>query len=88
MPDDAAEEALHNFSILANKATGSSHPRDQERWFQFIFAAYRAPQQLDIDNLMRWLVEIEGWSDEKAHDLVIEYEFGLALLKEYNIYRT
>lgn len=87
MPNDAAE-ALHRFSILANKSTGSSHPRDEERWFQFIFAAYRAPQQLDTDHLMRWLVEVEGWSDEKAHKLVIEFEFGLALLKEYDIYRA
>ena len=84
IPDDAAE-ALHSFSVLANKSTGSAHLFDQKRWFKFIFAAYQAPKQLNTDLLKRWLVKVEGWSDKHAHDLALQYEFGLDLLKEYDM---
>ena len=77
-------EALRRFSGCANKATGSSHPLDRRRWYTFLIAAYRNRGSLDADRLGRWLVEVEGWSERKAGDLVIEYEFGLALLSEYD----
>jgi hypothetical protein len=81
-------QALRRFSAAANKATGSSHPFDQKRWFEFLIEAHADDRQLDTERLARWLVEAEGWSDEKAHDLVIEYEFGLALLSEYDRRRS
>lgn len=78
-----AAEALQRFSGAANKATGSSHPTDRRRWFAFLIAAHTA-NDLDTDRLMRWLVEVEGWPEDVAHDLVVQYEFGLALLDEYD----
>lgn len=81
-------EALRRFSGAANKSTGSSHPSDRERWFEFLFAAFREPRRLDTGRLVRWLIEIEGWPDEEAHDLAIEYEFGLALLEKYENSRS
>jgi hypothetical protein len=81
-------DALDRFSKLANKSTGSSHPSDRKRWFDFLFAAYKAPKRLGTDQLIRWLVEVEGWSEEIAHDLAIQYEFGLNLLKEYETGRS
>ena len=81
-PDVA--ETLRGFSDSANKATGSSHPMDRERWFAFLLAAHRNPGNLDADRLGRWLVEVERWPDEKAQDLVVQYEFGLKLLDEYD----
>ena len=56
-----AADALRMFSVGANKSTGSSHPSDQERWFQFLFAAYRAQGEFDPYLLRRWLEEVEKW---------------------------
>lgn len=81
-------EALRRFSVLANKSTGSSHPSDRERWFEFLFLAHRSPKHLDTDRLIRWLVEVESWPEETAHDLAIQYELGLDLLKAYDRSRT
>lgn len=83
LSEDAAA-ALRRFSVTANKSTGSSHPSDQRRWFSFLIAVHNKPGSLDTSRLIRWLCEVEGWSSDKAHDLAIEYEFGLALLDEYD----
>src|SRR5690606_15672910 len=83
LPTEAAE-ALRSFSSHANKATGSSHPQDRERWFAFLLAVHRSRAERDTGFLVRWLTEVEGWSDDEAHTLAIEYEFGLALLDEYD----
>lgn len=80
---EEAAAALHRFSVTANRSTGSNHPSDRCRWFDFIFAAHRAQSRLDSDVLSRWLIEVEDWPSEVVEDLVIQYEFGIALLKEY-----
>ena len=82
--DDHVAEALRQFSGCANKATGSSHPADRNRWFAFLLAAHHNRGSLDADRLKRWLVEGEGWSERRAEDLVMEYEFGLALLRKHD----
>lgn len=70
---------LHKFSVLANKSTGSSHPCDRNRWFDFIIAVQRKRISLDTDLLVNSLIE-DGWSEDRAHDLAIEYEFAIGLL--------
>ena len=75
-----AARALQLFSRAANKSTGSSHPLDRERWFQFLIEAHLANRPLDTRTLARWLAKVEGWDDENANELAIEYEFGLELL--------
>lgn len=75
---------LRAFSKLANKATGSAHPYDRARWFDFLVASHSESSRLDSHTLARWLVESEKWSEEKAADLAIEYEFAIALLNFYN----
>jgi hypothetical protein len=77
-------EALRRFSGSANKSTGSSHPLDLQRWFRFIVVSHREPEKLGTDRLIRWLVEVENWPEEKAYDLAIEYEFGLGILEAYD----
>ena len=52
-----------------------------------LIAAHRTRASLDADRLARWLAEVEGWSDEAAHELAIDYEFGLGLLKQYDASR-
>ena len=70
---------LHNFSVLANKSTGTSHPCDRNRWFDFLIAVQRKHISLDTDLLIYSLME-DGWSEDRAHDLAIEYEFAIGLL--------
>jgi len=70
---------LHTFSVLANKSTGSAHPCDRNRWFDFLLAVQRKHISLNTDLLIHSLME-EGWSEDRAHDLAIEYEFAIGLL--------
>lgn len=76
--------ALRRFSRLANKSTGSSHPLDRDRWYAFLIATHHATKRLDTDKLVRWLVEVEHWSEDTAHELAIDYEFALGLLEQYD----
>jgi len=75
---------LENFSQFANKNTGSAHPSDHERWNEFIINVFKEGEKIPIDMLIRWLIEIGGWSESISRELVIEFEFGMELLKRYN----
>lgn len=79
-PESAS--ALRSFSVLANKAV--SHPLDVERWNSFLISTHRSGERMDSGLLARWLTEIEGWPDDKAIELAIEYEVALGLLKQYD----
>ncbi len=80
----ATLEKLHSFSILANKSTGSAHPCDGERWYDFLIAVHLEDSKLDVTNLQRWLIEEEGWTEEIADRLVLEFESAQSLLKYYD----
>jgi hypothetical protein len=82
--DTESATALRRFSRLANKSTGAAHPMDRERWYAFLIATHHASKRLDSDHLARWLVEIEGWSADRAQELAIDYEFALGLLGQYD----
>lgn len=75
-------ECLRRFSTLANMSTGSSHPCDKKRWYEFICLAFdlSKTKSINSDLLQKILIE-QGWEEERALDLVIEYEFGLGLLE-------
>lgn len=77
-------DALRRFSAWANKSTGSAHPADRKRWLEFLVEAHAANAELGSDDLVRWLAEVEGWDDDHAYELAIQYEFGLELLSEYD----
>ena len=56
-----AAGALRLFSTTANRSTGSSHPSDQQRWFEFLFAVHRAKREVDIHTLGRcWWKQSNG----------------------------
>ncbi|MEY2893104.1 MAG: hypothetical protein RJA98_3012 [Pseudomonadota bacterium] len=86
--DPEAATLLRRFSSLANMSTGAAHPRDKQRWFEFLIAAHRLSVGLDTDRLARWLAEVEGWPVETARELAIEYEFAQSLLAQYDQTRT
>lgn len=71
--------ALRIFSELSNKSTGSAHPQDRKRWFEFLVLAHESSEKIDTDLIIQTLIE-QGWSEEKASDLGIEYEFAEDLL--------
>jgi hypothetical protein len=79
LPQEAADK-LRLFCSIANKRTGSSHPMDRERWYDFIVAAHEADADFSASTLARWLAEAGGWDDELAKRLAIEYEFARGLL--------
>jgi len=64
---------LRRFCWAANKSTGSSHPADQERWFDFIVSAHREGSKLDSATLRRWLHESGEWDEEHSYNLAAEY---------------
>lgn len=68
-----------NFSRLANKTTGSAYPSDRERWFDFIISTHRHQEKFDSDDLEGFLKE-EGWSEDQAFKLSMEYELAKELL--------
>lgn len=74
-----AADALKRFSSAANKSTGHSHPRDEERWFEFLLVTQKSKKELSFDVLEAILIE-QGWSEEWAHDLACEFEYSEKLL--------
>ena len=72
---------LRSFSGLANRSV--LHPLDRQRWNDFLTAAYRDAAPLSASMLKRWLIEEENWPEDKAIDLVIEYEHARDLLEVY-----
>lgn len=86
--DAESATALRGFSRLANKSTGASHPQDRERWYAFLIGAHRASKRPDSEQLARWLVEVEAWSEERAQELANDYEFALGLLEQYEQSRS
>lgn len=71
---------LKAFSLSANKSTGSSHPCDQRRWFAFIVGTCSNGEYISTSDLIRVLCE-QGWSENTAEKLAIEYEFARDLIK-------
>jgi hypothetical protein len=68
------------FSRASNRSTGSSHPSDRERWFRFLVALHRSGIELSTGLLEQWLL-LDGWPESVAHDLMLEFEFAMGLLK-------
>jgi len=76
---EEAEKAIVRFSNSANKSTGSSLPLDRKRWFEFLVLVHEAKSELHSEMVIRTLVEL-GWSEEKAVELGIQFDFAIDLL--------
>jgi hypothetical protein len=84
----AAAAALRRFSCSANRATGTAHPQDAEKWDQFVILAYREHASMAPSTLRRWLVEDENWDDDQAYDLSLKYESALRLLASNDSFKA
>lgn len=97
-----SEEALKKLKLFcnaANKSTGSSHPCDRERWFDFICQTVDDGRMFDSTTLADFLQD-EGywgkkpdgfigvmgsyaWDEEHAYELASEYESLCEFLQYY-----
>ena len=87
---ETALEKLKLFCSAANKSTGSSHPYDQERWFDFICQTVDDGKMFDSSTLASFLqdetywgkkpddfIGVMGeyaWDEDNAYELAAEYE--------------
>ncbi len=78
------EQLFYQFSKTANRSTGTIHPMDQAKWFNFIISVHqnqeKSPEPDDIENL---LIE-DGWPVDTAIKLSSEYHSSLDLLNTYD----
>lgn len=90
---------LEKFCKCANKSTGSSHPEDRNRWFDFICQTVDDDRIFDYDKLARFLQDDNywgkkpedfigvigdfAWDKEKAYELASEYESLCEILIYY-----
>ena len=78
---------LELFCDCANKSTGSSHPCDQERWYNFIIQTVHDNRIISTGTLIDFLqdksywkkgsghvIERSAWSEDMAYKLGLEYE--------------
>ncbi|GBE22684.1 MAG TPA: hypothetical protein ENH00_06395 [Actinobacteria bacterium] len=81
--DPDVYSALKLFSRTSNRSTGSSHPSDRDKWMEFICALVDSGYSLSPGLLQEWLVA-DGWPEETAFDLILQFEFGVAILRHAN----
>jgi hypothetical protein len=76
-----AYSKLMAFSRSSNRSTGTAHPSDKAKWHAFILAVRDVPdhEPPDASRLIEWF-QADGWGDEAAYELGIEYERAMALL--------
>lgn len=76
---------LKNWINSANPATLNTNPHDFKRWCDFIFTAHLNKSKLTASQLERYLIEDEQFYDEEiVSKIVLEYEYSLDLLNEYD----
>lgn len=91
---------LEKFSNMANKSTGSSHPCDEERWYDFICQTVVDGKVFDYDTIFRFLKDEDywgtrekgfigsmgrfAWDEEHAAELASEYDNNVRILQYYN----
>lgn len=79
-----AKRQLQNFSNLANKGSGASHPLDRRRWLDFIIVVHQEGARLPQEVLQKWLVDELHWPDTIAADLTADFGNGIELLERYD----
>lgn len=99
MISEAALKKLKIFCNAANKSTGSSHPCDQERWYDFICQTVEDGRMFDYETLARFLQDesywgkketgnfigmgSSAWDSKHAYELAGEYESACSILNYY-----
>jgi len=79
-----AASLLQEFSSIANRSTGSSHPLDRQRWLAFLVTIHQEKSTLTSSQLKRWFVEEAHWHSDIAGDLIMQFEFAMDVLKAHD----
>jgi len=96
---EEALQKLKSFCYGANKTTGSSHPLDKERWFDFICQTVDDDRVFEYTALANFLQDEAywgakpkdfigamgdyAWSEDKAYELADEYSTAVDVLQYY-----
>lgn len=96
---EVALKKLEAFCNGANKSTGSSHPCDRERWFDFICQTVDDGRMIDASTLATFLKDEDywgnkpdgyigvigkyAWDEDKAYELALEYESLCEIIEYY-----
>lgn len=94
-------EKLEVFCNAANKTTGSHHPCDRERWFDFIFYSFTRNEIFSEETLAKFLSDKEywdelginktmegAWTEDAAYKLAQEYSLVIETLDRYKKWRN
>ncbi|MCI7010007.1 MAG: hypothetical protein MR905_00165 [Prevotella sp.] len=79
-------KALKLWECACNKSMPTSHPFDEERWFDFIRLSVKSGKSLEPSDLRQWLIEDKKWPlafNDEIETLTIDYENGIRLLTYY-----
>ena len=87
-----ALKKLERFCHCANKSTGSAHPSDERRWFDFICQTVDDGLVFDYDTILRFLMDEEYWGRKDARSIATIGQFAwderhaTELASEYDSY--
>jgi hypothetical protein len=89
--DYAGHEVAEKLKVWiksVNKSTLNTHPLDFERWASFLISAHENDSELTTTQLEKYLIDEIGIPDDNlVSKIVIDYEYGRDLLKEYDKHR-
>lgn len=77
---ETALEKLESFCNAANKSTGSHHPCDEERWFDFICQTVEDERLMDYSIFSNFLMDEEYWGNHPK----VDWEAWVAVLGAKN----
>lgn len=77
----ASYNLLNNFVQNCDKKCPLSHPKDRNRWFDFLCCLVVNNEELAAEILQRWFIEEQYFDIEIAEELSLQYEYGIALLR-------
>lgn len=96
---EVALKKLKTFCNCANKSTGSSHPCDKERWFDFVCQTVDDGKVFDASTLAEFLQDENywgkkpdsfignmgsyAWDEKQSYELASDYENLCEVLKYY-----
>lgn len=80
-----SNEALQKLKYFSlNKSTGSHHPLDRNRWYEFIIYTYKHEKYKEItESVLTLILQSLDWEESIIEELVSEYQFGIGLLEKY-----
>ncbi len=81
-----AYKALMKWENFCNKENPTSHPTDEELWFDFLCKLHKSGKSLHPSDFSQWLSEDCKWSSyysEAIDDLTEKLEYSLSLLNYY-----